>query len=198
MTKMAVFYYSSTGANYKMAQWTEEALKQAGADVKLVKIPETAPEEAIAQNPAWKDHYENTKDVPEAQVEDLEWADGFIFSLPTRFGNVPAQVKQFMDQAGGLWMQGKLANKVVSAMTTAQNAHGGQEQTIMHFYTSMFHWGAIIASPGYTDDSIFASGGNPYGTSAQVDGEGNLQDDVEQAVKHQAKRTFEITQKISQ
>ncbi|GAA0471053.1 NAD(P)H:quinone oxidoreductase [Alkalibacillus silvisoli] len=198
MTKMAVFYYSSTGANHQMAKWAEEALSEAGAEVKLVKIPETAPEEAISQNPAWKEHYENSKDVTEAQVNDLEWADGFIFSIPTRFGNVPAQVKQFMDQAGGLWAEGKLVNKVVSAMTTAQNPHGGQEQTLMHLYTSMFHWGAVIASPGYTDDSVFASGGNPYGTSATADGEGKIQDDVENAVKHQAKRTFEITNKIAQ
>lgn len=197
MTKMAVLYYSSTGANYQMAQWTEAALKESGAEVKLLKIPETAPESAISQNPAWQKHYEATKDVPEATPDDLEWADGFIFSIPTRFGNVPSQVKQFMDMCGGLWAQGKLVNKVCSAMATAQNPHGGQEQTITNFYVSMFHWGVIIAGPGYTDDVIFASGGNPYGTSATVDGEGNIQDDIQKAVEHQAKRTYDITTKIS-
>ncbi|TFB22113.1 NAD(P)H:quinone oxidoreductase [Filobacillus milosensis] len=197
MTKMAIFYYSSTGANYQMAQWAEAAMKEAGAEVKLIKVPETAPESAIEQNPAWKKHYEATKYVPEATPEDLDWADGFMFSIPTRFGNVPAQVKQFMDMCGGLWAEGKLVNKVCSAMTSAQNPHGGQEQTLANFYTSMFHWGVIIAGPGYTDEVIFGSGGNPYGTSATVDGEGNIQDDIQKAVEHQAKRTYEITKKIS-
>mgnify|MGYP001420584798 CR=1 FL=1 len=197
MTKMAIFYYSSTGANYQMAQWAESALKESGAEVKLLKIPETAPESAISQNPAWQKHYEATKNVPEASPEDLDWADGFIFSIPTRFGNVPSQVKQFMDLCGGLWAEGKLVNKVCSAMTSAQNPHGGQEQTLTSFYVSMFHWGVIIAGPGYTDEVIFSTGGNPYGTSATVDGEGNLQDDIQKAVEHQAKRTYDITQKIS-
>lgn len=197
MTKMAIFYYSSTGANYQMAQWAEAALKESGAEVKLLKIPETAPESAISQNPAWQKHYQATKNVPEASPEDLDWADGFIFSIPTRFGNVPSQVKQFMDLCGGLWAEGKLMNKVCSAMTTAQNPHGGQEQTLTSFYVSMFHWGVIIAGPGYTDEVIFSTGGNPYGTSATVDGEGNLQDDIQKAVEHQAKRTYDITHKIS-
>ncbi|WP_027963830.1 NAD(P)H:quinone oxidoreductase [Halalkalibacillus halophilus] len=196
MTKMAVFYYSSTGANYQMAQWAEQGLKEAGAEVKLVKIPETAPKEAIDQNPAWKKHYEATQDVPEAQVDDLEWADGYVFSIPTRFGNVPGQVKTFMDMAGGLWAQGKLVDKVVTAMSSAQNPHGGQEQTITNFYTSIYHWGGIVVAPGYTDEQIFAAGGNPYGTSATVDGEGNIQDDIEYVVKHQAKRAYEVAKKI--
>lgn len=115
MAKIAVIYYSSTGANYQLAQWAEEALKEAGAEVKLLKVRETAPMEAIESNPNWKKHYEETKDVPEASTDDLDWADGFVFSVPTRFGNVPAQVKQLLDEAGGLWAQGKLVNKVVTA-----------------------------------------------------------------------------------
>ncbi|PKR78253.1 NAD(P)H:quinone oxidoreductase, type IV [Halalkalibacillus sediminis] len=198
MTKMAVFYYSSTGANYQLAQWAESALKEAGAEVKLVKIPETAPMEAIEQNPAWKKHYEETKDVPEASIDDLEWADGYIFSVPTRFGALPSQAKQFIDMAGGLWGEGKLVNKVVSGMTSAANPHGGQEQTLTNLYTSMYHWGAIVVPPGYSDNVIFGSGGNPYGTSTTVDGEGNITDDVKGAVEHQARRTYEITKKISE
>ncbi|WP_281976125.1 NAD(P)H:quinone oxidoreductase [Halobacillus litoralis] len=195
--KLAIIYYSSTGTNYQMAQWAEETAKQEGADVKLVRVPELAPMEAIEQNPAWKEHYLATKDVvTEAQVDDLDWADAVLFSIPTRFGNVPAQVKQYMDQAGGLWFQGKLVNKVVSAMTSAQNPHGGQESTLLNFYTTMFHWGAIVAAPGYTDDAIFASGGNPYGTSVSVDGEGNMKEDVEGAVRHQVKRTLDVASKF--
>jgi NAD(P)H dehydrogenase (quinone) len=191
---LAIIYYSSTGTNYQLAKWAEEGAKEVGAEVKVLKVEELAPESAIASNPAWKAHYEATKDVPTATLEDLEWADAIIFSVPTRFGNVPSQLKQFLDTTGGLWAQGKLANKVVSAMASAANAHGGQEQTILALYTTMMHWGAIIAAPGYTDGSAFAAGGNPYGTSVTVDQEGNMIEDVEAAVKHQAKRTVEVAQ----
>ncbi|KGX84924.1 NAD(P)H:quinone oxidoreductase [Pontibacillus marinus] len=198
MTKLAVIYYSSTGTNYKLAQWAKEGAEAAGAEVKLLRVAETAPQEAINENPAWAKHLEETKDIPIATNDDLEWADGFIFSVPTRFGNVPAQVKSFLDATGGLWFSGKLVNKVVSAMSSAQNSHGGQEATILNLYTTMFHWGAIVAQPGYSDPSVFGAGGNPYGTSVTVDQDGNMQEDVEDAVKHQAKRTVDIAQRINQ
>ncbi|MFK2826228.1 NAD(P)H:quinone oxidoreductase [Bacillus sp. B190/17] len=194
--KTAIIYYSSTGTNYQMAKWAEEGAKEAGAEVKVLKVPETAPQAAIESNPAWKAHYEETKNVPEVTHADLEWADSIIFSVPTRFGNVPGQVKQFLDTTGGLWFQGKLANKVVSAMTSAQNAHGGQEQTILQLYTTMYHWGAIVAAPGYTADAIFAAGGNPYGTSVSVNQEGKMVEDVQEAVKHQARRTVTVAQAV--
>ncbi|OLN21243.1 NAD(P)H:quinone oxidoreductase, type IV [Domibacillus antri] len=192
--KLAVIYYSSTGTNYQMAKWAEEGAKAAGADVKVVKVPETAPQSAIDSNPAWKAHVEETKNVPEVTLNDLEWADAIIFSVPTRFGNMPGQVKQFLDTTGGLWFHGKLANKVVSAMTSAQNPHGGQEATILSLYTSMYHWGAIVASPGYTDPVTFAAGGNPYGTSVSVNQDGKMVEDVQDAVKHQAKRTVTVAE----
>jgi NAD(P)H dehydrogenase (quinone) len=191
---LAIIYYSSTGTNYKLAQWAAEGAKEAGAEVKILKVPELAPQSAIESNPAWKAHVEATKDVPTVTLDDLVWADAIIFSMPTRFGNLPSQVKQFLDTTGGLWFEGKLANKVVSAMASASNPHGGQEQTILSLYTTMFHWGAIIAAPGYTDPSTFAAGGNPYGTSVTVDQNGNMIEDVEQAVKHQAKRTVTVAQ----
>ncbi|MFD2762341.1 NAD(P)H:quinone oxidoreductase [Lentibacillus juripiscarius] len=193
----AIVYYSSTGTNYQMAQWAEQAAKEAGAETKLVKVPELAPEEAMESNPAWKAHYEATKDVPEASSDDLEWADAIIFSAPTRFGNLPAQMKQFLDMQGGLWGSGKTVNKVVSGMTSAQNPHGGQEATLLALYTSMMHWGAIIATPGYSDQSVFGAGGNPYGTSVSVDQDGNMVEDVEGAVKHQAKRTVDIASRVT-
>lgn len=192
--KLAVIYYSSTGTNYKLAQWAAEGAKETGAEVKVLKVPELAPEAAVESNPGWKAHLEETKDVAEVSLDDLEWADAIIFSTPTRFGNVPGQVKQFLDTTGGLWFNGKLANKVVSAMSSASNSHGGQEQTILALYTTMHHWGAIVASPGYTDPVTFAAGGNPYGTSVTVDQEGNMVEDVEQAVKHQAKRTVTVAE----
>lgn len=191
---LAVIYYSSTGTNYQLAKWAAEGAKEAGAEVKILKVPELAPQAAIDSNPAWKAHIEATKDVPTVSLGDLEWADAIIFSVPTRFGNMPGQVKQFLDTTGGLWFHGKLANKVVSAMTSAQNAHGGQEQTILQLYTTMYHWGAIVAAPGYTDPVIFGAGGNPYGTSVTVDQNGKMVEDVQNAVKHQAKRTVTVAQ----
>ncbi|MFA5523513.1 MAG: NAD(P)H:quinone oxidoreductase [Tissierellales bacterium] len=190
--KLAVIYYSMGGSNYQLAKWAEEAAKEAGAEVKVLKVQELAPESAIEKNPVWKAHVEATKDVAVASSEDLEWADAVIISSPTRFGNVASQIKQFMDLQGGLWAQGKLTNKVVSAMSSAQNPHGGQEATVHAIYTTMMHWGAIIVPPGYTDNSAFKAGGNPYGTSVTIDGEGKMVEDVKDAVKHQTKRTLEV------
>lgn len=189
---LAVIYYSSTGTNYKLAQWAVEGGKQAGATVKLFKVPELAPQSVIDTNPSWKSHLEATKEIPTVTPDDIVNADAIIFSTPTRFGNIAAQMKQFLDTTGGIWFNGKTVNKVVSAMTSAQNAHGGQEATILALYTTMYHWGAIIAAPGYTDQSLFSAGGNPYGTSVSVDQDGNIREDAQAAVIHQAKRTVSI------
>ncbi|WP_245954374.1 NAD(P)H:quinone oxidoreductase [Paenibacillus flagellatus] len=189
---LVIVYYSSTGTNYKLAQAAAEGAKELGADVKIVRVPETAPESAIASNPAWKVHVEATKDVPEVTHADIEAADAIIFSVPTRFGNMPSQMKQFLDTTGGLWFQGKLVNKVVSAMTSASNPHGGHEATVLSLYTSMYHWGAIVAAPGYTDPITFQAGGNPYGTSVTANESGEIDDAVLQAAKHQARRTVTV------
>lgn len=193
--KLAIIYYSTTGTNYQLAQWAAEGGKQAEATVKVFKVAEQAPAHAIAANPAWQATVEKTKSIPEVSLNDLEWADAFIFSIPTRYGNIPGQMKQFLDSTGGLWAQGKLTNKVVSAMTSAQNPHGGQEATLLSLYTMMHRWGAIIAAPGYTDPVIFAAGGNPYGVSVSVDREG-MKTDVKEAVIHQARRTVMIAEWI--
>lgn len=192
--KLAVIYYSMGGTNYQLSKWAEEGGKEAGAEVKVLKVPELAPQSVIDENQGWKAHVEATKNVPEVTLNDLEWADAIIFSVPTRFGNMPAQMKQFLDTTGGLWFNGKLANKVVSAMTSAQNPHGGQEATILSLYTTMYHWGAIVTTPGYTDQVLFAAGGNPYGTSVTVDQNGKMIEDVQGAVKHQAKRTVTVAE----
>ncbi|HEY9581418.1 MAG TPA: NAD(P)H:quinone oxidoreductase [Savagea sp.] len=193
MTNVAIIYYSSTGTNYKMAQWAAEGAKEAGAsDVRVLKLPETAPEGAIDSNPAWRAHVDATKEIPTVTLEDLEWADAIIWSVPTRFGNVPSQFQNFIDTTGGLWFQGKLANKVVSAMASAGNANGGQEVTVHSIYTTMYHWGAIVTAPGFVDQSAYAAGGNPYGTSATVSQEGEIVEQVEEAVKAQARRTTEV------
>ncbi|GAM13049.1 NAD(P)H:quinone oxidoreductase [Mesobacillus selenatarsenatis] len=192
MVKLAVIFYSMGGTNVQLSKWAAEGAKEAGADVKVFKVKELAPESAIEGNEAWKATVENTKDIPEVTPDDLEWADAIIFSVPTRFGNMPSQMKQFLDTTGGLWAQGKLVNKVVSAMSSAQNPHGGQEATILSLYTTMYHWGAIVAAPGYSDPVTFGAGGNPYGTSVTVDQDGNMIEDVEAAVKYQAKRTVTV------
>jgi len=190
--KLAVIFYSMGGTNYQLAKWAEEGAKEVGAEVKVLKVEELAPESIIEKNEVWKKNVEATKDVPIATGDDIEWADAIIFSIPTRFGNMPSQMKQFLDIQGGLWATGKTVNKVVSAMTSAQNPHGGQEATILSLYTSMMHWGAIIVPPGYTDQVLFGAGGNPYGTSVSVDQNGKMIEDVQAAVKHQAKRTVTV------
>lgn len=196
--KLAIIYYSATGTNHQLAQWAEEGAEKAGAEVQVVRIEETAPDEAIESNEAWKAHAEKSKDVPTATLDILDWADAYIFSIPTRYGNMPSQVQSFIDTTGGLWFENKLANKVVSAMSSAMNPHGGQESTIQSLYKTMCHWGAIIVPPGYTDQSIFAAGGNPYGTSVTVDQEGNMQEEVRDAVIHQAKRTVKVARWLKQ
>lgn len=196
MTKvnLAVVFYSMGGTNYQLAQWAAEAATAAGADVRVLKVQELAPEAIIQGNETWKATVEATKDVPVATSADLEWADAIIFSTPTRFGNMPSQMKQFLDIQGGIWGSGKTVNKVVSAMSSAQNPHGGQEATILSLYTSMMHWGAIIAAPGYSDPVLFKAGGNPYGTSVTVGQDGKMIEDVADAVKYQAERTVKVAE----
>ncbi|SOC45173.1 NAD(P)H dehydrogenase (quinone) [Salinicoccus kekensis] len=194
--KLAVIFYSMGGTNYEMAKWAKEAGEAAGAEVKLLKVQELAPESVIEGNEAWKATIDATKDIPVATSDDIVWADAIIFSTPTRFGTMASQMKQFIDIQGGIWAEGKTVNKVVSAMSSAQNPNGGQEATILSLYTSMLHWGAIIASPGYTDPVLFGAGGNPYGTSVTVDQDGKMVEDVEDAVKHQATRTVNVAEMI--
>ncbi len=197
MVKVAIVYYSSTGTNYQLANWAKESATQAGAEVRLVRAPENVPAAAIESNEAWKAHVEATKDVPEVTSEDFEWADGIIFSVPTRFGSIPSQMKSIIDAQGGLWANGKTINKVVTAMTSASNPHGGQEATLLNLYTAMMHWGAVIVPPGYSDQVVYGAGGNPYGTSVTQGQDGQMVEDVEAAVKHQAKRLVEMTEKIA-
>lgn len=196
-TKLAIIYYSSTGTNYQLALWAKAEAEANGAEVRLRKVKELAPEEAIAQNPAWKEHYDATQDVEEATSDDITWADALLFSAPSRFGTMPSQLKQYLDLQGGLWANGQTVNKVVSAMTSAQNPHGGQEATLLSLYTSMMHWGTIIVTPGYTDPVLFGAGGNPYGTSVSVDQDGNMQEDVKGAVKHQVSRVLEVASRVN-
>ncbi len=193
---LVIVYYSMSGTNYQLAKWAEESAKELGANVRLLKVEELAPQAIIDNNEIWKATQEKTKDVKVATSDDLIWSDAMIFSSPVRFGNVASQIKQFMDIQGKAWSEGKLANKAVSAMTSANNCNGGQEMTIQAIYTTMMHWGAIIVPLGYTDVSASATDGNPYGTSVTLDKDGNMIKDVEPSVRHQTKRTLEIAKSI--
>lgn len=193
---LAIIFYSMSGTNVQMAKWAKEEAEAQGANVRLLKVEELAPEAVVMGNDVWRLTTESTSDIPVVTSEDIAWADSIIFSAPTRFGNMPSQLKQFIDMQGPIWAQGKTVNKVVSAMTSTGNLHGGHEATILSLYTAMMHWGAIIVAPGYTDDAIYKAGGNPYGTSVTVDQEGKMVEDVEDAVRHQTRRTLEIARKV--
>ena len=194
--KLAVIYYSSTGTNYQLAKIATEHAESLGAEVRIRKAPELAPEEAIAQNEDWKKHLEETKSVKEATPDDIEWANAFIIGTPTRFGNVSAQMKNFMDSLGGLWFQGKLADKTGAAFTSAANPHGGQESTLLALYNTFHHWGIFTVSPGYTDQSVFASGGNPYGVSVTADGKG-IPDEKKKVLQHLTHRVTSLADHLA-
>ncbi len=165
-TRVAVIYYSATGNVHEIADAIAEGARQEGAEVRVRRVAEIAPEAVIRENEEWHAHHQATKDaVEEATLDDLEWADGIAFGTPTRFGNPAAQLKQFIDTAGGLWSEGRLADKAATSFTSASTEHGGQESTILALNNVFYHWGSIIIPPGYTDERLDAAGGNPYGTS---------------------------------
>lgn len=194
-TKLAIIYYSSYGTNHQMATIAAEAAKDAGAEVRLLKAPETAPDDVVTGVDAWKAQTEKTAEIPNATVEDMEWANAYLISAPTRFGIMASQMRAFIDTLGGIWFKGGLANKPVSAMTSAQNANGGQETTLVSFYNTVMHWGGIVVAPGFTDEVIFKTGGNPYGYSHNA-GE-DFSDDAKAAIRHQARRLVEIADKLA-
>lgn len=192
--RLAVIYYSTYGTNHRMADIAVQAARDAGAEVRLLKVPETVPAEVVAGVDAWRAHAESTAHVPVATIADMEWANAYLFSAPTRFGVQASQLRAFIDTLGGFWAKGGFANKAVSAMTSAQNLHGGQEQTLMSFYATAIHWGSIIVAPGYTDPAIYRTGGNPYGYSHTMGAE--FTEDSVASISHQARRLVEVAAKL--
>lgn len=190
---LTVVYYSAYGTNYEMAKEAVEGAGSEGAQVRLRRVAETAPQEVIDQQEGWKQHLEATSDVEEATPDDLVWANAFFFCSPTRYGGATSQMRSFIDTLGPIWQEGKLADKFVTAATSAMNTHGGQETTLQTLYFTFMHWGAIIVPPGYTDEAIFESGGNPYGVSVTADEEG-MSDADRRAIRHQAARLVRIAQ----
>ncbi|WP_347266619.1 NAD(P)H:quinone oxidoreductase [Paracoccus sp. (in: a-proteobacteria)] len=192
--RLAIIYYSTYGTNHRMADIAAEAARAAGAEVRLRKVAETAPAAVVAGQEAWKAQAERTADIPAATPGDMEWANAYLFSAPTRFGVMASQMRAFIDTLGGVWARGGLAGKAISAMSSAQNTHGGQESTIQSFYVTACHWGAVIVPPGYSDPSIFAAGGNPYGYSHTQGAE--FTETAQAAISHQARRLVEIAGKL--
>jgi NAD(P)H dehydrogenase (quinone) len=189
--KVAIIYYSATGTVYTLARAVADGAEKAGAEVRLRKVAEPAPAEAINSRPEWAKHVQATADVAEATLDDLDWADAVLFGTPTRFGNPASALRTFIESTGALWFQGKLADKVYSAFTASNTAHGGQESTILALGNTFYHWGGIIVPPGYTDPVQFKTG-NPYGTS-HVAGDGPPGDVVLEAARHQGRRVVDTT-----
>jgi NAD(P)H dehydrogenase (quinone) len=169
VTRIAVIYYSATGNVHALAKAVANGAAEEGADVRLRHVAELPPEMLISFKQHWGRHRSELGDLPDASLEDLEWADGIAFGTPTRFGNVAGQLKVFLDLAGELWQRGALVDKVATSFTSSQTAHGGQESTILALNNTLYHWGAIVLPLGYTVREVFNGGGNPYGTSYTSD-----------------------------
>lgn len=192
--KITVLFYSTYGTNHAIAQEAARAAEEAGAEVRLRRCAETAPQAVVDGQDAWREQLDKMKDIPEAKPEDMEWADGYFISAPTRFGVAASQFRAFIDTLGPQWQSGALANKAVTATTSAQNPHGGQETTLQSIYVTAMHWGAIIVPPGYADGVKFEDGGNPYGYSCEP---GPLGETGKKSIAFQAKRLVEFAGKIS-
>ncbi|MEU2577123.1 NAD(P)H:quinone oxidoreductase [Streptomyces anulatus] len=193
---VAVIYYSSTGTVAAVAKAIAGDAERAGAHVRLRRAAELAPQAAIDSNPAWAANVTATADIPEVSPDDMAWADAVIFGSPTRYGNVTAQLKQFIDTLGGMWQAGQLADKVYSGFTSSSTAHGGQESTLLALYNTIHHFGGILVTPGYTDPTKFVDG-NPYGTS-HVSGQGDIPvgEQTLTAARVQAERVVKFTRAI--
>jgi NAD(P)H dehydrogenase (quinone) len=163
-THILVVYYSATGNTAKLASSLADGARDTGAEVRLRTVAETAPAAAIATNPRWQAYVDAGSHADLATLDDLVWADGLAVGSPTRFGGPAAQLKSYLDTTGGLWAQGKLADKVATSFTTASTAHGGLESTLLAINNVFYHWGAIVLPLGYTDPHLLESG-NPYGGS---------------------------------
>jgi len=191
--RCAVIFYSTYGTNHQIATIAADTAREAGAEVRLLRVAETAPEAVVNAQDAWKAQAEKMADIPVVSADDMEWANAYFFSAPTRFGGMPSQLRAFIDTLGGLWQKGALADKAYTAATSAQTLHGGHEATLLSLYTSFMHWGAILVPPGYTDPILFETG-NPYGYSHR---QGDDFDTARIAIAYQAKRLVTFAAKIA-
>ncbi|HYB39831.1 MAG TPA: NAD(P)H:quinone oxidoreductase [Mycobacterium sp.] len=198
MTKLAIIYYSATGHGTTMVKHVAAAAESAGAEVRVRRVAETRDPESFARNPAWTANYEATKDLPVATGDDIVWADAVIFGSPTRFGSPASQLRNFLDSLGGLWAEGKLADKVYAGFTSSNTIHGGQETTLVTLYITLMHFGGIIVPPGYTDQLKFVDG-NPYGVSltSTHDNISDFDDPTNAALEHLARRVVSVADRLT-
>lgn len=192
--KILVVFYSRNGSTEKMANAVADGAKAEGADVRLRRARDIVGPEVMAQAAGWKENAERMNALyPAPTPDDIEWADGVIFGTPTRFGNVSAELKAFIDSLGGLWFQGKINGKVGSAFTSTSTPHGGQESTIISLYNPLAHLGFIIVPTGYVDPATFKAG-TPYGAS-HVAGQNSApptEDEIAVA-RYQGKRVAQVS-----
>lgn len=176
-----VVYYSTYGHTFRMAQAVAEGARSAsGTEVRLRRIPELEEaRKALSSQEFYLQAQQAQSDVPEATHDDLIWADGICWGFPTRYGNMPAQAKQFIDTTGPLWQQGKLEDKATGIFTSTATIHGGQETTILTSLVPLLHLGMIFVGTPYgenpqimTTDGI---GGSPYGPATMAGGDGSRQ-----------------------
>jgi NAD(P)H dehydrogenase (quinone) len=199
MTKVLVLYYSSYGHIEKMAQAIAEGAKQvSGADVVVKRVPETVPEDV-----AKKSHFKLDQAAPIATVDELGDYDAIIFGTPTRYGNMTAQMKTFLDQTGSLWLKGALVGKVGSVFTSSATQHGGQETTITSFHTVLLHQGMVIVGLPYSCQAQMGvdeiKGGSPYGASTIAGGDGSRQPSEQELgmARYQGEHVAKIAAKLS-
>ncbi len=198
MVKILVLYYSTWGHIERMAQEIGEGVRTVpGVEVTLKRVPETMPAETVAAI-----HAKTDQAAPIAKPEELAEYDAIIFGTPTRFGNMCGQMRNFLDQTGGLWQQGKLVGKVGSVFASTATQHGGQETTITSFHTTLFHQGMIVvgvpyACAGLTNmDEI--SGGTPYGATTLSKGDGSRMPSANELAiaKFQGAHVADITKRL--
>ena len=178
-TKIQVVFYSMYGHINKMAEEIAAGAREVkDTEVTLLQVPELVPDDVLEKSGAKAARAAFAK-VPFASPDRLAEADAIIFGAPTRFGNMPAQMRNFLDQTGGLWMKGALIGKVGSVFTSSATQHGGQESTILSFHTTLLHQGMVIVGVPYSEQRQMTiseiSGGSPYGASTITGGDGSRQ-----------------------
>jgi len=195
--KVAVIYYSATGGVHALAGAVAEGATAAGAEVRLRRVADLPPAGSAPPDPD-RPAPADIAAVAEATLGDLEWADGYAFGSPTRFGTPAAPLKHFLDQTVDLWQAGRLADKPVTAFTSAYHQHGGNEATILSLSNVFYHWGSVIVPPGFTDPAVAAAGGNPYGTSLVVaQPRNNSTATALAAARHQGRRLTMIAERLT-
>jgi NAD(P)H dehydrogenase (quinone) len=178
-TKIQVVFYSMYSHVYRLAEAVAAGAREvADTEVSLYQVPELVPDEILEKSGA-KAARAAFAHVPVARPEQLPDADAIIFGTPTRFGNMCAQMRNFLDQTGGLWMKGALIGKVGSVFTSTATQHGGQETTITSFHTTLLHQGMVIVGVPYSEKGLVVmnevSGGSPYGASTLAGPDGSRQ-----------------------